>query len=110
MSPISDDWYILYDGESEDGRGVPRYAGRTYSAIEAYHFYRDHILKTGPYGIGKVDRYTDDGCQTHVSESFLREMARRQDIAQNGRKGLTKIMDKKVKTHVPKPDEWGGFA
>lgn len=110
MTPISDDWYVLYGGESEDGRGVPRYVGRTYSAIEAYRFYRDHILKAGPYALGSVDRYSEEnGCQSNVSESFLREMARKQELRFDGRKNIANLMGKKV-LPTPKPDDWGGFA
>ena len=44
--------YLLFDGSSCDGRGEPKYSGRTYSKEEAIKHYQD--CKNNPYSFGKV--------------------------------------------------------
>ena len=46
------DWYVIYDGQSEDGRGHPSYRSRTYSRrIAEGHAKR---MKKNPYCNGYV--------------------------------------------------------
>ena len=49
-------WYLLYNGTSTDGRGIPVYCGRTTSEDEARRYLE--TTKT-PYSFGKVDVVTD---------------------------------------------------
>lgn len=45
-------WYLLFDGSSEDGRGEPKYIGRTTSKeIAKKHFMK---VNRSPYSTGKV--------------------------------------------------------
>ena len=46
--------YLLYDGDSPDGRGTPKLTGQTTNKERA----RKHLLKTknDPYPTGKVER------------------------------------------------------
>lgn len=50
-------WYLLYDGSSPDGRGMPDYIGRTLSREEA----KAHHWKcwNDDYSIGRVKIITD---------------------------------------------------
>jgi hypothetical protein len=50
-------WYILYDGESVDGRGNPKFVKRTTDKQEAI----EHLeyCKKNPYSCGKVVAFTD---------------------------------------------------
>lgn len=51
-------WYLLYDGNSEDGRGPHYYIGRTLdSKVALKHF---KIIKKNPYSTGRVEIVTDD--------------------------------------------------
>lgn len=45
-------WYLLFDGSSPDGRGEPKYVGRTTHKEEAKkHFNK---VESSPYSTGKV--------------------------------------------------------
>jgi len=46
--------YLLYDGDSPDGRGTPDYIGKTTSKERA----RKHLIKVkrNPYSTGKVEK------------------------------------------------------
>ena len=47
-------WYLLFDGNSSDGRGEPKYAGRTtHKELAKNHFNKVDYHKN-PYSIGKV--------------------------------------------------------
>ena len=50
-------WFILYDGQSPDGRGQPQFCGRTTSVrIAKAHFIK---CNSNPYCTGKVQVVTD---------------------------------------------------
>jgi hypothetical protein len=49
--------YVLYDGESEDGMGHPKYYKRTTDKQEAMEHWKK--CKEDPYSIGEVVAYTD---------------------------------------------------
>jgi hypothetical protein len=51
-------WYILYDGQSVDGRGNPEFYKRTTDKQEAMEHWKK--CKEDPYSIGKVVAYTDE--------------------------------------------------
>ena len=52
MSAAVDPWYLLYDGQSIDGYGRPKYCGRTVSKdVAKAHFDK---IKSNPYSIGHV--------------------------------------------------------
>lgn len=50
-------WFVLYDGTSTDGRGQPKYSGRTLDVNQALK----HLEKcaANPYSIGKVKVFTE---------------------------------------------------
>jgi hypothetical protein len=50
-------WYILYDGESVDGMGHPKFYKRTIDKQEAKEHWKK--CKSNPYSTGKVVAYTD---------------------------------------------------
>lgn len=50
-------WYLLYDGSSADGRGTPRYIGRTLDKVVAERHYKK--CENDPYCTGKVIIITD---------------------------------------------------
>lgn len=51
-------WFLLFEGSSVDGRGSPKYVGRTIDK----HAARTHYInvKNNPYSIGKVEIITDN--------------------------------------------------
>lgn len=52
-----ENWYLLYDGESQDGWGHPKYLTRTLEKkVALKHFDK---CKRNPYSIGKVKVITD---------------------------------------------------
>lgn len=55
-------WYLLYDGTSVDGRGDPKYIGRTLSEEDAIA--HNNRCKTNPYSTGKVVIVTETGLRT----------------------------------------------
>lgn len=75
MSPLKETWFVLFGGESGDGRGYPEYKGRTTSAKQALQFYLNEIKKLGSYAIGKVILYTDKE-EITMSEQTLRNLTR----------------------------------
>jgi hypothetical protein len=50
-------WYILYGGDSDDGRGDPTYYGRTTDKEVAKAHWKK--CNSSPYSIGKVVAFTD---------------------------------------------------
>lgn len=56
----TDTIFLLYGGESEDGRGTGIYKGFTEDENEAYEFYKDKI-QNNPYSTGRVVKITRDG-------------------------------------------------
>jgi hypothetical protein len=50
-------WYILYDGQSVDGMGHPKYYTRTTDKEVAKKHWKK--CKDNPYSTGKVVAYTD---------------------------------------------------
>lgn len=54
---MSDVWYLLYGGQSPDGRGEPKYVGRTIDKkVALAHFNK---VKKSAYSSGKVVICTD---------------------------------------------------
>lgn len=51
-------WFLLYDGQSEDGRGSGQYIGRTTDKEYAKSHY-DRVTKN-PYSTGNVVVVTDE--------------------------------------------------
>lgn len=45
-------WYLLFDGSSPDGRGEPKYVGRTTSKALAQKHFKE--VESNPYSTGKV--------------------------------------------------------
>lgn len=66
---IKEVWYILFDGESVDGYGYPKYSGRTLSKEEALKFFDK--CKKNPYSIGNVAVVTDDKFKTVFNREEL---------------------------------------
>jgi hypothetical protein len=52
------DWYLLFDGMSEDGRGQGSFVGRTTDPRVAKKHYE--ACKKDPYSIGGVKIVTDE--------------------------------------------------
>ena len=50
-------WYLLFDGQSEDGGGHPDYIGRTTDVKKAEKHYKK--CRKNPYSTGKVIAVTD---------------------------------------------------
>jgi len=50
-------WYVLYDGQSVDGMGHPKYYTRTTNKVVAKKHWKK--CKDNPYSTGKVVAYTD---------------------------------------------------
>lgn len=62
-------WFLLYGGESEDGRGPGRYMGRTTSPEVARQFYLDNI-KGNSYSVGRVE-WVDDQASRRTDDLAL---------------------------------------
>jgi hypothetical protein len=54
-------WYMLFDGESEDGRGEGEYHSRTTSKQKAMEFYSK--IESNLYSVGYVLIVTDKACR-----------------------------------------------
>lgn len=50
-------WFLLFSGQSCDGRGIPTYTTRTEDVNIAYKHYKK--CKANPYSIGQVAIVTD---------------------------------------------------
>lgn len=55
---MTEAWYLLYDGDSVDGRGKGVYVGRTLNASVAAKHYRKIIIN--PYSTGYITVITDE--------------------------------------------------
>lgn len=55
---ISETWFVLFDGSSEDGRGGGRYCGRTTNKEIARKHYEK--FAKNPYSCGKVFIVTNE--------------------------------------------------
>ena len=115
-------WYVLYSGQSEDGRGKPVYEGRTTDPRKALAHYRHHIKPLGSYATGRVDRISDNTVQFGMTEDELRNDA----TAKRAQEDVASLKAEQIKTMMttkrtvipvepeseptPKPDNWGGFA
>ena len=60
-------WFLLFDGSSVDGRGFPRYIGRTIDKYAARLHYDN--VKNNPYSIGKVEIITDNSHTVATSKT-----------------------------------------
>lgn len=110
-------WYVLYEGQSEDGYGNPTYAGRTTDPAVALKHYRDKICKLGSYAIGRVDRFTDGMLQIDMRMNELKNDIKAYTQRQAGiTEAKNQLLDQAAKgrklkpSSIPKPDNWGGFA
>jgi len=54
---INNEWYLMYDGSSPDGRGGAKYIGRTESLDTAKAFY--DVNSSNPYWTGYVEIVND---------------------------------------------------
>lgn len=57
METVNETWYLLYDGDSVDGMGHAKYAGRTCIFVDALSHYLK--CKNNPYSTGYVEIVTD---------------------------------------------------
>lgn len=64
-------WYLLYGGTSEDGRGHPRYCGRTTDMSKAAKHFAE--CESNPYSIGEVRIITETQELLATKQSFLNE-------------------------------------
>lgn len=55
---INDAWFLLFDGNSPDGRGQPKYVGRTTDEKTAAEHYAK--VSSNPYSTGEVVVVTDE--------------------------------------------------
>lgn len=61
-------WYLLFDGSSPDGRGEPKYVGRTtHKALAKKHFKK---IDSNPYSTGKVLIANDFSLKTATKADF----------------------------------------
>ena len=64
-------WYLLFDGSSPDGRGEPKYTGRTtHKAVAKKHFKK---VDSNPYSIGRVMIASDFGYGNATATDFKDE-------------------------------------
>lgn len=98
--------FILYGGQSEDGRGLPEYKGKTFYPAHALTFYREHIKKAGGHAKGHVLACYDD-VAIHVSEDWLKNEIRQQDQMM---KRINKHLEEKALPPKGKPKDYGTFA
>lgn len=56
--PLTETWYLLFDGDSVDGLGPSEYAGRTCNVVDAARHYIK--ISENPYSTGYVKVITDD--------------------------------------------------
>lgn len=94
-------WFILYGGDSEDGRGFGKYIGRTVFPGTALTHYRKYI-KNNPYSVGYVQAVWPDRME-HVNEEWLKEEERFQHkLRYPKQEGLS--------SPKTKPKDFGQFA
>lgn len=60
-------WYLLYGGTSTDGRGDPKFKGRTTDSKEALKFFKE--TRKSPYDIGRVIIITETTKKVASDES-----------------------------------------
>jgi hypothetical protein len=61
-------WYLLFDGSSTDGRGEPKYTGRTtHKELAKKHFKK---VDKNPYSTGKVMIANDFGYGNATATDF----------------------------------------
>lgn len=61
-------WFLLFDGQSTDGSGEPKFIGRTSHEKEALSHFRK-VQKGQPYSTGKVMIVTDFTFRQATSDS-----------------------------------------
>jgi hypothetical protein len=101
-------WYVLYGGESEDGRGYGVYKGRTKSAAQALTFYRANI-KNNPHSLGYIEALDDRTCtrlSTHI-EAILKDIIKKEESSDK-RKTVKETAVKLKDTS--RPENYGSFA
>lgn len=67
-------WFLLYGGDSADGRGPGLFLGRTVFPGTALTHFRKHI-KNNPYSTGYIMAVWPDRTE-HVNEEWLKEEER----------------------------------
>lgn len=102
---IIQDWYLLYGGESEDGRGIGRYAGRTTNPQTALDFYRKHI-SNNPHSCGRVELITDKESRLLNETGILARMIKQSTPISKPSKPIGGIHN----LDDPKPKGYGDFA
>ena len=60
-------WYLLYGGESEDGRGSGKYIGRTTDKTVAEKHFKQ--CRKNPYSTGKVQIVTDTSSEVAYAQT-----------------------------------------
>lgn len=61
--------YLLFDGTSTDGRGAPKYIGRTTDKKKAEKHYKSC---QSPYSTGKIMVLTDDSFYQAIQSDLIR--------------------------------------
>lgn len=104
------DWYLLFGGTSEDGRGVPVYKSRTTLPEAALTFYRKEIKAGGGYSTGKVEKITDRTIE-RMSEESLKEEVKKQNRETGLEKRRATLAAKKLAEKAgANPSQYGRFA
>lgn len=106
-------WFILYNGESEDGRGFGTYAGRTKSVTVAFTFYKQFIHKN-PHSTGRVEALNDTGMRSMTFEGLedmdTRARIREEKLERSASKKYdirTMPWNPEEQPAIPKPDGFG---
>ncbi|MEG0063087.1 MAG: hypothetical protein RR740_00640 [Pseudomonas sp.] len=108
QTPVLTIWFLLYGGDSEDGRGMPVYKGRTISPEVALTFYRANI-KNNPYSTGNVSLVGDKEIR-HCTEKQLQAMIQ---VREKAGKAMMSQKRRDTQKKVPvtqKPAGYGSFA
>lgn len=102
---ITQNWFLLFDGSSEDGRGPGSYKSRTTSADTALTFYRKNI-KGNSYSTGKVIMVTDTH-QHLMNEDAIKEVIKKDNRAAGIEKRRATLAKKQADV---RPAGYGTFA
>lgn len=63
------DWYLLFDGSSPDGRGYPKFVGRTTNKAEAKKHHEK--VSRDPYSTGMV-MIANDNSYTRADDDWFK--------------------------------------
>lgn len=110
MTNKKEDWYLLFGGTSEDGRGTSVYKSRTVNADMALTFYQREIKAAGSYSVGKVEKVTDRTIE-RMSEEALKEEVKKNNRQAGLEKRRATLAAKKVAEKAGiTPSLYGRFA